>query len=271
MTDSVAGVVLAAGAARRLRPISDWWPKPLCPVLHQSLLDRALDRLRPWCGRLAVNVHHHASRIMAAVPDDVHVSHEAEEALGTAGAIGALQPWLAGSHVVIVNGDTYCVGGIAELLDGWSGTTVRVLTRGGEPFGPHCAIAGSLLPDSVAATLAARPTGLYETVWRDAAAAGCLDVVAYDGPLADCGTATRLLDANLEALQLAGPDHAVHPSALVTGSAVGSVVGAGAVVAGVVEQSLLFPGARVEAHERLARAVRLPGATPGSAPVTVYA
>ena len=45
MTDDVAGVVLAAGAGTRLRPLTLVRPKPLCPVGDRPLVDHALDRV----------------------------------------------------------------------------------------------------------------------------------------------------------------------------------------------------------------------------------
>ncbi|MGN6693052.1 MAG: sugar phosphate nucleotidyltransferase, partial [Aquihabitans sp.] len=43
----LAGVVLAAGAGTRLRPLTIERPKALCPVADVPLVDLALDRLRP--------------------------------------------------------------------------------------------------------------------------------------------------------------------------------------------------------------------------------
>ena len=45
MTDSVAGVVLAAGHGRRLRPLTRSAPKALCPVGNVPLVDLAMERL----------------------------------------------------------------------------------------------------------------------------------------------------------------------------------------------------------------------------------
>src|SRR5439155_3371852 len=60
----LAGVVLAAGAGTRLRPLTTLRPKALCPVGTVPLLDLALARLAPLTGGLpadlAVNAHEHA-------------------------------------------------------------------------------------------------------------------------------------------------------------------------------------------------------------------
>src|SRR5689334_5843877 len=103
MVDSVAGpgavrnaspldpaaVVLAAGAGRRLRPISSSRPKPLCPVGGVPLLDLALERVAIVTRAIAVNVHDRAEQIADHVRartdgSAVHLSFEQPEALGTA-------------------------------------------------------------------------------------------------------------------------------------------------------------------------------------------
>ncbi|MEZ5380965.1 MAG: NTP transferase domain-containing protein [Microthrixaceae bacterium] len=58
-TDLV-GVALAAGAGRRLAPLTAERPKVLCPVGGRPLLGWALDRLVGVVGEVVVNVHHHA-------------------------------------------------------------------------------------------------------------------------------------------------------------------------------------------------------------------
>ena len=55
--EDVAGVVLAAGAGTRLRPLTDERPKAMCPVGNVPLVDHALARVAPYAGSLAVNVH----------------------------------------------------------------------------------------------------------------------------------------------------------------------------------------------------------------------
>lgn len=249
----MAGVALAAGAGTRLGPITDTIPKPLCTVAGRTLLDLALDRLGSVDADRAVNTHHHPEAIRRAVGDRATVVHETPEPLGTAGAIANLREFIAGRPVVVVNGDTWCPGGLAPLVDNWDGTSVRVFVPGGGGFGPRSAIVGTLLPWRVVEHLSVTPSGLYEVVWRDEHAAGRLDVVGYEGPWVDCGTAVDLLEANLQALD---GESAVHPDAVVDGQLSGSSVGAGAMVAGAVSDSVVLAGATVGAHEALHRVVR---------------
>ena len=237
----MAGLALAAGAGTRLRPLTDERPKPLCPVGGVPLVDLAVERLRTVTPQIAVNVHHGGPALRDHLDGRVHLSIEEPVALGTAGALGALRDWIDGRATVVVNADAWCPGGLEHLLEGWDGTTIRLLVPGGGPFGPTSPIAGALMPWGDASRLEPRPSGLYEASWREAAAAGRVEVIAHDGPFVDCGTPAQYLAANLAA----GGGQ--------------SVVGAGAVVDGVVERSVVWAGAVVRSGERLVDAVRTTG------------
>ena len=220
-------MVLAAGAGRRLRPLTNRRPKALCPVDGVPLVDLAVDRVRPVVDEVAVNVHHGREALLGHLGDGVHVSVEEPVALGTAGAVGALREWIAGRPTVIVNADAWCPGAVTALVDGWDGERVRVLVPGGGPLGTRSLIAGSLLPWALARDLAAVPSGLYEAVWRDALAGDRLETVAQDGPFVDCGTPATYLAANLAA---SGGQSVVAPGATVKGRLVRSVCWEEAVV-----------------------------------------
>ncbi len=102
------GVVLAAGAGTRLRPLTELRPKALCPVGNRPLVDWALDRVAPHVSRTAVNVHHHREQLLAHLSGrEVHVSVEEPVALGTAGALGRLRDWVAGAAVLLTNADSW--------------------------------------------------------------------------------------------------------------------------------------------------------------------
>ena len=258
----LAALVLAAGAGTRLRPLTDLRPKPLCPVGDRPLLDHALDRVAALAPSppVAVNAHHGADAVLAHLADrPVHCSHERERALGTAGAVGHLRPWLDGRGVLVVNGDTFTTVPLGPLVAGWDGGRPRVLVPGAPTFGPRSPLLGTLLPWSTVVGLPATPAGLWEVCLRDALADGSLEVVGAEGTAIDCGTPADYLRANLTWLALGGGHGHAGAGAEVTGTAVRSVVGAGAVVAGRVEESVVWPGARVAAGERLVRAVRAAG------------
>jgi MurNAc alpha-1-phosphate uridylyltransferase len=227
MTDSVAGIVLAAGGGTRLAPLTRHRPKALCPVGGTPLVDIAAARVRAVTDAVAVNVHHGREALLAHLGDRVHVSLEDPVALGTAGAVGALRDWLDGRPAVIVNADGWCEGGLETLVDGWDGERVRILVPGGGPLGPRSMIAGSLLPWAVARQIEARPAGLYEAVWRGALARGTLETVAFAGPFVDCGTPAAYLAANLAT---SGGRSVVSPGARVAGRVVRTVCWEEAVV-----------------------------------------
>lgn len=256
-------MVLAAGEGRRLAPLSELVPKALCPVAGRALLDHALDRveaLRAQGAPVAVNLHHGADALRAHLADRpwVHLSEEQPEALGTAGALGALRPWIDGRDVLVLNADTWAPGDLSPFVAGWDRARPCVLVHGSATFGPRARVAGSLLPWAEVDALHATPTGIYEVVWRRCHEAGELDVVRHDGPFVDCGTPTDLLEANLAAVALAGAGPLVDPTADTAGGRVlgRSVVGAGAVVRGTVDDSVLWAGATVAEGEVLVRLVR---------------
>jgi hypothetical protein len=244
MPDSVAGVALGAGAGVRLRPLTILRPKVLCPVGDRPLIDHAIARFAGTTDAVAVNVHHGRDLLEHHLADHhagrVHISVEEPEALGTAGALAALRDWIDGRPVIAVNADTWTTATVGALVDGWDGDRCRVLVPAGDTFAAGVTIAGALLPWSVVRDLAVRPSGLYESVWVDAAAADRLDVVhlAPGEPCVDCGSPRAYLEANL------------------AWSSGASVVGEGAIVHGTVAESVVWPGATVRADEHLERAIR---------------
>ena len=237
--------MLAAGAGTRLRPLTLLRPKPLCPVGDRALLDWALEALVPLTPHVAVNVHHGRSRIeehlarrAGAGGAAVHLSVEADEALGTAGAVGHLRSWVQGRALVVLNGDTWHRADLRRLLDGWDGERVRVLSSTPPPFGPRSGVIASVLPWPHVARLRAEPSGLWETVWSAELAIGSLDAVHDPSVAIDCGTPAQYLRANL----------------LWSGGS--SVIGEGAVVEGSVQRCVVWPGSRVGPREHLVDAIR---------------
>ncbi|MEY2421705.1 MAG: N-acetyl-alpha-D-muramate 1-phosphate uridylyltransferase [Acidimicrobiaceae bacterium] len=232
--------MLGAGLGLRLKPLTSLRPKVLCPVGDRPLVDHALERFIDVTEALAVNVHHHRSLLESHLAGRVHLSMEVEEPLGTAGGLGLLRDWIDHRPVVVVNGDTYCPSSVAPLLDGWDGERIRVLVPGGAPFGPGTEIAGCVMPWSEVKTFAPVPTGLYERSWTRAAQEARLEVVELpeDAVCIDCGTPSQYLAANLN---WSGGE---------------SVVGAGAIVEGEINECVIWPGAHVRPEEHLTRAIR---------------
>jgi len=239
----LVGIVLAAGKGERLHPLTEVRPKALCPINNIPLLDLAVARVRRHVAEIAVNTHHLADQVQAHLDGTgITVSVEAPEALGTAGALGALRHWIAGRDVLIHNADAWLTDPLDQLVRGWDGRQPRLLVApagdGRADFGDRRFVGVSLLPGTMAASLPACPSGLYEAVWRDAWERGRLELIDVTGPAIDCGTIADYLRANL----------------IANGGA--SVIGAGCVVNGELRRSVVWDGCTVEPGECLVDTVR---------------
>lgn len=233
--------MLAAGSGTRLRPLTTLRPKALCPVGGVPLVDSAVAAVRAVTRDVAVNVHAGRDRLEPHLAGlGTHVSVEEPEALGTAGAVAKLRPWLDGRPALVVNADAWHTAELAPLVEGWDGRGIRLLVAGEPevPFGPAMRILGSLLPPADVAALPDGVSGLSVVSWRPALAAGRLEVVGTDARFVDCGTPSDYLAANL----------------LASGGR--SVIGDGATVEGEVVRSVVWDGAVVRPGERLVDAVR---------------
>jgi MurNAc alpha-1-phosphate uridylyltransferase len=130
------GMVLAAGLATRMRPLTDATAKPLLHVAGRSLLDRALDHLADaGVQRVVVNTHWHAAAVRDALAardrPAVIESHE-ETLLDTGGGVVRALPQLGDDPFYVVNGDAFWLDGarpaLARLADAFDpGTTDAVL------------------------------------------------------------------------------------------------------------------------------------------------
>lgn len=249
MTDGLAAVVLAAGRGRRLRPLTDLRPKPLCPVAGTTLLDLSLGEVEGLGvevtpGDVAVNAHHLAEQLAEHVDGRVHLSLEEPVALGTAGAVGLLREWVGGRAVLVRNGDAWRATQVPlSFVADWDGRRPRLLVVADAErpdFGGRWRYAGvSLLAWADASRLPAEPCGLYEAVWAEAARSGRLDLVPSDAEFVDCGTPPDYLRANLAA------------------NGGESVVGRGAVVEGELVRSVVWPDGVVRRGERLVESIRV--------------
>ena len=240
MSDSVAGVVLAAGAGTRLRPLTLERPKPLCPFGTATLVDRAIAQLAAVTPAVSVNAHHGAAALVAHLGGRVHLSVE-EVLLGTGGAIGRQRSWIDGRDVVVANADTVHDAALSAAVAKWDRDRIGFVTAGASPtsFAPGMRLVAALMPWAVVREIPESPHGLYPRWWAPAAAEGAV-VVIPGGASAwfDCGRVSDYLAANLWQSEGA------------------SVVGEGAMVYGVIEQSVIWPGAVVTSGEWLRRAIR---------------
>ena len=198
---TLAALVLAAGRGERLRPLTDRTPKPLLRVGSQTLLDAALARVAQVVSvspeSVAVNAHWLADQIAAHVDGRVHLSREEPEALGTAGAVGAIRDWLGDRDLLIANGDVWWDGAadLPRFVAAWDHERPRLLVveeAARADFEGKWRFAGiSLLPAATAQRLRPVPSGLYELVWSRTP----VDLVPTDITFIDCGTPQDLDDA----------------------------------------------------------------------------
>jgi NDP-sugar pyrophosphorylase family protein len=268
----IAGVVLAAGEGQRLRPLTASLPQALCPVGNVALLDHALARLAglglAGPADVAVNAAYLGDQVVRHVGDRAHLSVEPDGPVGTSGGVGRLKHWIDGRGALVGNADAYLADparepgkDIAALLDGWSGETVRMLTKPNFPgatggFSGRRFTGFSLLPWRYVRDLSGAKSDLVRTVWRPAEAEDALELINYEGVYIDTGTPADYLRANLHA---AGGRSLVDPTAVVTSAVSDSVVGAEATVHGSLTRSVVWPGATVAESESLRDAIRGPG------------
>jgi NDP-sugar pyrophosphorylase family protein len=105
-------LVLTAGLATRLQPLSSVRAKAALPVAGTPLVVRILHRLRDaGVSRTVLNLHHRADSITRLVGDGSSIGVEVRfswemEILGSAGGPARAIPLLAADRFLIVNGDT---------------------------------------------------------------------------------------------------------------------------------------------------------------------
>ncbi len=115
-------VVLAAGHGLRLRPLTEFAPKPLLPVQGESIAHRTLRQLaRLGCEATAVNLCHMGDSIREHLGDSIDgmpLTYSPEEQLlGTLGALGPLEEFLRPADLVLViNGDSLCQWPLKRLV-----------------------------------------------------------------------------------------------------------------------------------------------------------
>ncbi len=110
-------MILAAGFGTRLKPYTDYKPKPLFPILNKPLLLLTIERLKKsGFKKIIVNCHHLKEQIVDALSTipEVIVQQE-EKILGTGGGLRNALPTLSDEPLLIVNGDIYHTVSYEEL------------------------------------------------------------------------------------------------------------------------------------------------------------
>jgi mannose-1-phosphate guanylyltransferase len=104
-------MVMAAGLGTRLRPLTDFLPKPMMPVANRPVLHHLLNLLqRHGIHQVGVNLHAAPEMIERYFGDgskldmEIRWSHE-PELLGTAGGTKKLEDFWGGEAILITSGD----------------------------------------------------------------------------------------------------------------------------------------------------------------------
>jgi MurNAc alpha-1-phosphate uridylyltransferase len=112
-------MVLAAGLATRMRPITDTMPKALIPVAGKPIVDHVIDRLAAiGVKRIVVNLHYRGDMIARHIETrrDVEIVLSPEdELLDSGGGVVNALPHL-GEVFYVVNADVFWLNGTKSAL-----------------------------------------------------------------------------------------------------------------------------------------------------------
>ncbi|MFZ4071382.1 MAG: nucleotidyltransferase family protein [Caulobacterales bacterium] len=109
-TRPTTAMVLAAGLGTRMRPLTEFTPKPLVSVAGKALIDHMLDRLvGVGVTRAVVNVHYRADQLeahlrMRTAPEIV-VSDERAQLMETGGGLVQARALLGDDPIFVTNTD----------------------------------------------------------------------------------------------------------------------------------------------------------------------
>lgn len=115
-------MLLAAGFGSRLRPLTDWVPKPLIPLANRPLIEYVLAWLQKSnVEQVAVNIHHLGRQIQSLVGNGsgygLSVSYSVEQPiLGTGGGLVRLRSFFDQAAFFVVNADVLVDVDLSRLL-----------------------------------------------------------------------------------------------------------------------------------------------------------
>jgi len=178
----VDAVVMAAGEGRRLRPLTELWPKPILPIDLRPVIVTMLEELaEAGFSRAWVVVGHLAEQVIRLVENNPRIDVEfvrQPEPLGSADAVrraleaGAEPPLLvSAADTVFERGDVRRVASVGEAAVAWRrrprGKTLavvdgRVSRVDAGPSEPHFAAPLWVLTHEIASQLENLPGPPYE-------------------------------------------------------------------------------------------------------------
>jgi MurNAc alpha-1-phosphate uridylyltransferase len=213
-------MILAAGRGERMRPHTDYRPKPMLPVAGQPLIERHLERLRAaGVEDVVINLGWLGEVIREDIGDGsafgvrVQYSVEGWPALESGGGIHHALPLLGAEPFVVVNGDVWTdyplerlVRTAATLAPSLHAHLVLVRNPAHNPRGDFV-LAGARVENGgegrhTFSGLSVHRPQLFDgcapghfpllPLWRAAAEAGRIAGELYEGLWSDVGTPERL-------------------------------------------------------------------------------
>lgn len=276
-----SAMVLCAGLGTRLRPLTEWCPKPLVPIGDRPAVAHVVERLDAFARRV-INVHHRPEELERwAAERGIAVSRE-NDLLGTAGGLHGAAALLGDGDVLVWNGDILCELDVAALVAAHDGEATlavvprelgagnvglddagRIVRLRKESFGTETRSADFIGIHIVGAPLREGLPAkgcLVGDVYLPALARGaslCAHVV--DVPFSDVGSIAEYVAANRAWLARRGVKEWAAGDATVNASIDGSIVGSGARIDAPAKRCIVWP--RAEVREPTDGAIVTPFAT----------
>jgi mannose-1-phosphate guanylyltransferase len=270
--------ILASGVGSRMRPLTNWLPKPMVPIMNRPLISHLIEHIRPNVGHIRVNVAHNKQPLIDYLQWQDNISHfdEGEAPIGSAKTLFLEKGYLADQRTLVCCGDLMSNWDIASMVrfHEEKQALVTVATRWVEDprsFGVAVTDGAQRItsfqekPQQPAShyiscgiyLFSPKILAYWNEAWQDIGGDLLPDLVSRDLPVyawpmgpncqwSDIGNPRSYLNAHL---QLTGAANTVDPAAEVMAGARlhRCVVGAGAVIdrRARLEHCIVWPGTQV--------------------------
>lgn len=114
------GMILSAGYGTRLKPLTNYLPKPLFPVLNKPLINFSIKLLKNvGIEEIVVNTHYMAEKIenyLKTKDSLIKISYE-PKILGTGGGLKKVEPFLKDDTFILINSDIIISIDLNEVIN----------------------------------------------------------------------------------------------------------------------------------------------------------